>query len=107
MPKLCGTEKRKQRKANRRKKDRRSLKERRLNHRDLDSICWEIALVMTRKKVKGVNLKHYCDICSQFYCQGFDGVQVFCRTCYYKDCCQKLSINYEDCDYCRKGELCI
>jgi len=103
MPKHCGAEKRKIRKANRRKKDRSSLKERRMTAKEIDKLAWRMAKIMTQGKVKGVNLKHYCEQCEQFYCQGFDGIQVFCRKCFYKDCCMKFSISHEKCNHCERG----
>jgi hypothetical protein len=30
------------------------------------------------------NKKVWCKVCKQYYCLGFDGVDVFCRDCFYR-----------------------
>jgi len=62
MPKLKGSERRKQRKQNRKKRDRQSLKERRLSRKQVELMSWAVTKVLTKMKKEGANLKHYCPI---------------------------------------------
>lgn len=49
------------------------------------------------------NLHVHCKSCSMSYCQGGDGVDVFCKSCFYKDCCQKDLTGFRNCQHCGGG----
>jgi hypothetical protein len=53
------------------------------------------------------NAKADCPQCTLSYCRGFDGIQVFCRECYYQNSCTKQTkFPSLICDHCRKEALC-
>lgn len=68
-----------------------------------NDLIWEFARAMA-KTIKFdrnlVNKKVFCKGCSQKYCLGFDGVEQFCRDCFYLNGCQKETIGGNTCRYC-------
>ena len=59
-----------------------------------NTACWNWARAVTlerRPNKKDVNNHVYCPVCKQSYCLGFDGIDEFCRTCFYFPCQKELS----------------
>ena len=72
----------------------------------LNKLARELAKVMNslKRSKKNVNHKVFCTACQRSYCLGYDFVDVYCETCYYKGCikeskgrrtCQKCGGNPE------------
>jgi hypothetical protein len=79
-----------------------SAKEKKLN-----DLAWKMARVMTRRKFNDAlcNKHVYCKVCQREFCLGFDGVDVYCETCYYKP----YTIDGEHCGCvkaCIGGRIC-
>jgi hypothetical protein len=52
----------------------------------LDLLARAMGRAMTKMRApkEQVNQKVYCKDCGKHYCLGFDNVEVFCSTCFYK-----------------------
>lgn len=52
----------------------------------LSKLAWSMARVMTKRTVSSADRnKHvWCPTCKQGFCLGFDGIDQFCRDCFYK-----------------------
>ena len=72
---------RKKRKHTRKSKDRRSQKNQNYDRKRLDDISWQIAKVLTQRKVVVPDwLKH------GYWCYDVFGKKVYCDKCIYKGC---------------------
>lgn len=69
-----------------------------------NELVWEWArkVTMQRPPVELVNKKVYCNNCKMLYCLAYDNTDLFCKDCYYKDCCQKEIVGNRVCQYCER-----
>lgn len=68
------------------------------------AILKDIGRAMTRALSPYIGGKHYCPVCRMWYCNGFDGVIVFCRECWYLDGCIRESRSFIACRNCARKE---
>jgi hypothetical protein len=76
---------------------------------DSHTKAWTLARAMMEVHEKSFdrslcNVHVYCKECNQEYCLGFDGVDQFCRDCFYKNCCQKECTGGRTCQHCKGGK---
>lgn len=54
---------------------------------------------------KNANKKVFCTSCKSLYCQGFDGIDVYCKECFYQVGCTKESTGSRPCIQCQRGNV--
>lgn len=96
---------RKRRKKEKRKKDRRSYARRKKDDDDNKELAKAIVALLPKRIVEHINKKFLCDHCQLYYCVGFDGVDEFCRECFFKLGCKKLASGaIKQCNFCKREE---
>ena len=74
--------------------------------KSLENLAWKLARALPKRNhpKEEYNARAECPHCALSYCRGFDGVQIFCRECYYENACIKTTeFPALMCDWC-KGE---
>lgn len=83
-----------------RKQQRRLKKFTRALDDDTKAYLKVIAKKMAQAPSPYIDGKHYCPICKVWYCNGYDGLIVYCADCYYKPGCIRESRSFITCRRC-------
>jgi len=59
-----------------------------------------VAKQMAKSISPYVDGKHYCPVCNIWYCNGYDGLIVYCSDCWYKKGCIRESRSFIVCRRC-------
>jgi hypothetical protein len=72
----------------------------------LGKLAWQLlkCLPVRRHLREEYNARSHCPHCDLDYCLGFDGVDMFCRECYYSNSCIKEVIfPSKTCNWCKEN----
>jgi hypothetical protein len=70
---------------------------------DLNRLARNIVKLLPKRTY--TNEGRFCPSCEQPYCQGFDGIEVRCETCYYLSGCMKKNTTIKLCKRCENVKL--
>jgi len=73
------------------------LKKQREEAYEIKLACKKIARQLSKGEAFEPNKKFHCPMCGQYWCMGFDNITQYCRDCFYRECCSKLSKGEKPC----------